>query len=145
MGATKKRMTASETHTPRMIMLLTYPPLNNVKRLHGSSILSCLDLSHFELSGHMWSQDGHPHEYVPASYVEWLRDLLGGVYVQTRIGRPDGHPRVQLRTATLPNPPGRPGDEPAVRIGHRLPLAEAATAHRMLEGRETTGKVLLLP
>jgi NADPH2:quinone reductase len=35
--------------------------------------------------------------------------------------------------------------ELAVRIGHRLPLAEAATAHRMLEARETTGKVLLLP
>jgi NADPH2:quinone reductase len=32
-----------------------------------------------------------------------------------------------------------------VRIGHRLPLAEAAEAHRLLEGRQTTGKVLLLP
>jgi NADPH2:quinone reductase len=32
-----------------------------------------------------------------------------------------------------------------VRIGHRLPLAEAAEAHRMLEGRQTTGKVLLIP
>ncbi|MEZ5340290.1 MAG: zinc-binding dehydrogenase [Acidimicrobiales bacterium] len=31
----------------------------------------------------------------------------------------------------------------SVRIGERLPLAEAATAHRMLEGRATTGKVLL--
>jgi NADPH2:quinone reductase len=32
-----------------------------------------------------------------------------------------------------------------VRIGARLPLREAAEAHRMLEGRRTTGKVLLLP
>ncbi len=32
-----------------------------------------------------------------------------------------------------------------VRIGARLPLAEAAEAHRLLEGRTTTGKVLLLP
>lgn len=32
-----------------------------------------------------------------------------------------------------------------VRIDQRLPLAEAAEAHRMLEGRKTTGKVLLLP
>lgn len=32
-----------------------------------------------------------------------------------------------------------------VRVGHRLPLREAATAHRMLEGRQTTGKVLLIP
>ena len=32
-----------------------------------------------------------------------------------------------------------------VRIGERLPLAEAAEAHRRLEGRQTTGKVLLLP
>jgi NADPH2:quinone reductase len=32
-----------------------------------------------------------------------------------------------------------------VRIGHRYPLAEAARAHRDLEGRRTTGKVLLVP
>lgn len=32
-----------------------------------------------------------------------------------------------------------------IRIGHRYPLAEAATAHADLEGRRTTGKLLLLP
>jgi NADPH2:quinone reductase len=32
-----------------------------------------------------------------------------------------------------------------VRIGAEYPLADAAAAHRALEGRETTGKVLLLP
>jgi NADPH2:quinone reductase len=32
-----------------------------------------------------------------------------------------------------------------VRIGARFALAEAAQAHRALEGRETTGKVLLIP
>lgn len=32
-----------------------------------------------------------------------------------------------------------------VRVGERLPLAEAAEAHRRLEGRLTTGKVLLIP
>lgn len=32
-----------------------------------------------------------------------------------------------------------------VRIGHRYPLAAAAEAHRALEGRATTGKVLLIP
>jgi NADPH2:quinone reductase len=32
-----------------------------------------------------------------------------------------------------------------VRIGATFPLAEAAEAHRALEGRRTTGKVLLLP
>ncbi len=32
-----------------------------------------------------------------------------------------------------------------VRIGHELPLAEATEAHRMLTGRKTTGKVLLIP
>lgn len=32
-----------------------------------------------------------------------------------------------------------------LRIGLELPLAEAAEAHRALEGRTTTGKVLLLP
>jgi NADPH2:quinone reductase len=33
----------------------------------------------------------------------------------------------------------------AVRIGARFPLVEAAEAHRALEGRRTTGKVLLVP
>jgi NADPH2:quinone reductase len=32
-----------------------------------------------------------------------------------------------------------------VRVGARFPLADAADAHRALEGRATTGKVLLLP
>lgn len=32
-----------------------------------------------------------------------------------------------------------------VRVGDRLPLSDAAEAHRRLEGRKTTGKVLLLP
>jgi NADPH2:quinone reductase len=32
-----------------------------------------------------------------------------------------------------------------IRIGARFPLAEAAAAHRALEGRQTTGKVVLLP
>lgn len=32
-----------------------------------------------------------------------------------------------------------------LRIGLTLPLSEAAEAHRQLEGRETTGKILLLP
>ncbi|MFQ5558298.1 MAG: quinone oxidoreductase [Acidimicrobiales bacterium] len=35
--------------------------------------------------------------------------------------------------------------EMEVRVGLRLPLSEAAEAHRRLESRETTGKVLLLP
>jgi NADPH:quinone reductase len=33
----------------------------------------------------------------------------------------------------------------AVRIGHELPLTQAVEAHRDLEGRRTTGKVLLIP
>ena len=33
----------------------------------------------------------------------------------------------------------------AVRIGATFPLAQAAEAHRALEGRKTTGKVLLIP
>jgi NADPH2:quinone reductase len=33
----------------------------------------------------------------------------------------------------------------SVRIGARYPLAEAEEAHRALEGRRTTGKVLLIP
>src|SRR5712691_785717 len=33
----------------------------------------------------------------------------------------------------------------ALRIGHEFPLAEAAEAHRQLEARQTTGKLLLIP
>ena len=33
----------------------------------------------------------------------------------------------------------------ALRVGHEFPLAEAAEAHRQLEARQTTGKVLLIP
>jgi NADPH2:quinone reductase len=33
----------------------------------------------------------------------------------------------------------------AVRIGARFSLAQAGDAHRALEGRETTGKLLLIP
>jgi len=32
-----------------------------------------------------------------------------------------------------------------VEIGRRWPLAEAATAHRELEARKTTGSLLLIP
>ncbi len=32
-----------------------------------------------------------------------------------------------------------------LRLEHQLPLAEAAEAHRALEGRRTTGKILLIP
>jgi NADPH2:quinone reductase len=32
-----------------------------------------------------------------------------------------------------------------VRIGAEFPLEQAAEAHRKLQGRETTGKVLLIP
>jgi NADPH2:quinone reductase len=32
-----------------------------------------------------------------------------------------------------------------LRIGAEYPLAEAAEAHRALEGRRTTGKVMLVP
>jgi NADPH2:quinone reductase len=35
--------------------------------------------------------------------------------------------------------------ELAVRIAHRLPLSQAADAHRRLEGRGSLGKILLLP
>jgi NADPH2:quinone reductase len=37
------------------------------------------------------------------------------------------------------------GGELAVRIDRKLPLAEAAEAHRLLAGRKTAGKLLLVP
>ena len=36
------------------------------------------------------------------------------------------------------------GGQLDVRIGERVPMSEAAQAHRMLEGRQTTGKVILV-
>jgi NADPH:quinone reductase-like Zn-dependent oxidoreductase len=30
-----------------------------------------------------------------------------------------------------------------LRVNHVLPLAEAGTAHRLLEGRQSTGKIVL--
>ncbi|MDF1818581.1 MAG: quinone oxidoreductase [Immundisolibacteraceae bacterium] len=36
-------------------------------------------------------------------------------------------------------------DEISIRIDQQFPLAEAATAHRLLEGRQTAGKLLLKP
>jgi NADPH:quinone reductase-like Zn-dependent oxidoreductase len=39
----------------------------------------------------------------------------------------------------------RLGDGMCVRIGHELPLAQAAEAHRMIEAGETSGSVLLRP
>ena len=35
--------------------------------------------------------------------------------------------------------------EVTIRIGRRLPLAEAAEAHRALEARETAGSLILSP
>jgi NADPH2:quinone reductase len=32
-----------------------------------------------------------------------------------------------------------------LRVEHQFPLADAAEAHRALEGRKTTGKILLIP
>src|SRR5262249_49775012 len=37
------------------------------------------------------------------------------------------------------------GGKGKLRIEHQYPLAQAAEAHRALEGRKTTGKILLLP
>jgi len=37
------------------------------------------------------------------------------------------------------------GGTVTLRIGATFPLAQAAEAHRQLEGRKTTGKVLLIP
>jgi NADPH2:quinone reductase len=36
-------------------------------------------------------------------------------------------------------------NELKLHVGLTLPLSEAAEAHRRLEGRQTTGKILLIP
>jgi NADPH2:quinone reductase len=50
---------------------------------------------------------------------------------------------LERRSADVLN--GVAAGELQVRIGATFPLADAAEAHRALEGRKTTGKVLLLP
>ena len=62
-------------------------------------------------------------------------------------------PSLGHHTATRPELLQRAGDvlgwvmsgQLKLRISHVLPLKEAAEAHRLLEGRKTTGKVLLMP
>ena len=62
-------------------------------------------------------------------------------------------PSLQHYIATREELEARAGDvlemilrgELKLRIHQTYPLAEAATAHRDLEGRKTTGKLLLLP
>jgi NADPH2:quinone reductase len=74
------------------------------------------------------------------------RALAGGSLYLTRPGLGD-------YTTTRPELEKRSGDifgwvksgELKLRIDHVFPLAEAAEAHRQLEGRATTGKVLLIP
>lgn len=53
--------------------------------------------------------------------TESLRDKAAAVYAEVAAGRLD------------------------VRVGHHYPLAEARTAHEDLQGRRTTGKLLILP
>ncbi len=57
-----------------------------------------------------------------------------GQYIQTRdeLLRRSGELFVSIAAGELD-----------IRIGHALPMSEAAEAHRMLEGRATTGKVIL--
>ena len=62
-------------------------------------------------------------------------------------------PSLAHHTATRPELLQRAGDvlgwvmsgQLKLRISHTLPLQEAPEAHRLLEGRKTTGKVLLMP
>jgi len=70
---------------------------------------------------------------------------MGSLYVTRPTMKDYIHTRAELerRAADLFNWIAR--GKLNVRIGHRYPLAEAPQAHRDLEGRKTTGKVLLIP
>lgn len=82
----------------------------------------------------------------PVAPLAPLRLMQGGSLFLTR-------PTLGDYTATRDELEARAGDlftwmaggELTVRIGARVPLADAAEAHRILEGRRTTGKVLLIP
>ncbi len=70
---------------------------------------------------------------------------MGSLYVTRPTMKDYIHTREELehRTAAVFNWIAR--GKLHVRIGHRYPLSEAPQAHRDLEGRKTTGKVLLIP
>ena len=53
------------------------------------------------------------------------------------------HDELQQRAAAVLNMIG--AGQLRLRIGHVYPLREAQQAHRDLEGRKTTGKLLLIP
>ncbi|MDH4076819.1 MAG: quinone oxidoreductase [Acidimicrobiia bacterium] len=82
----------------------------------------------------------------PVEPMAPLRLMQGGSLFLTR-------PTLGDYTRTRPELEARANDvfgwiaagKLGVRVGARIPLAEAADAHRMLEGRGTTGKVLLIP
>lgn len=82
----------------------------------------------------------------PPAPVDVLRLSRGGSLVLTR-------PTMAHYIATTEELERRAGDlfdwiasgELRVQIGARLPLEQTAIAHRALEGRQTTGKVLLIP
>lgn len=84
-----------------------------------------------------WSADGikDGSPYV----VEGVTESVLGEEMRRRAGGPDPIRTLELRALTEAAS-GRL--TPAV---HRFPLAEAATAHRTLENRGTTGKVVLEP
>jgi len=52
--------------------------------------------------------------------------------------------QARAKVFPTPTPPGRARNV-RVEIGQRLPLAEAARAHRELEARRTIGATVLLP
>jgi NADPH:quinone reductase len=82
----------------------------------------------------------------PVDPVSPLRLMQGGSLFLTR-------PTLVHHIATRADLESRAGDlfewigagELEVRIGDRLPLGEAAEAHRRLESRSTSGKLLLIP
>jgi NADPH:quinone reductase len=82
----------------------------------------------------------------PVEPLAPLRLMQGGSLFLTR-------PTLADYTATRADLEARAGEvfswaaagQLSVRIGARLPLEQAADAHRLLEGRDTTGKVLLIP
>ena len=80
------------------------------------------------------------HGHLPFSGVAGLVKELTLVNAMA-YGRRDGVREVEEAAALLARDPAIPD----VLITHRFPLADAAEAYRALEGRETTGKLILVP
>ena len=87
---------------------------------------------------------GDEHPFSPVR-TDMMLDLLGALGHRVETVEPEPATREDL-LARAGDVLGWVADGSLkIRVGREIPLERAAEAHRLLEGRQTTGKVLLIP